>query len=54
MSEIDDEIERLKMKKVEITHKLNFSEYVDEKEEYTKELEIIQRQIDVLERMKTK
>ena len=52
MSDIEDEIERLKMKKVEITHKLNMTEFVDEKEEYTKELEIIQKQIDVLERMK--
>lgn len=52
MSDIDNEIERLKMKKVEITHKLNMSEFVDEKEEYTKELETIQRQIEILERMK--
>lgn len=52
MSDIDDEIERLKMKRVEITHRLNMSEFVDEKEEYTKELETIQRQIEILERMK--
>ena len=52
MSDIEDEIERLKMKKVEITHKLNMTEYVDEKEDYIKELEIIQKQIDILERMK--
>jgi len=52
MSDIDDEIERLKMKKVEITHKINLTEFVDEKEEYTKELEIIQRQIDILGRLK--
>ncbi|MEK6910029.1 MAG: hypothetical protein AABW61_03065 [Candidatus Aenigmatarchaeota archaeon] len=52
MSDIGDEIERLKMKKVEITHRLNTSEFVDEREEYTKELEIIQRQIDILERLK--
>lgn len=52
MSDIDDEIERLKMKKVEITHRLNTSEFIDEKEEYAKELEIIQKQIDILERLK--
>lgn len=52
MSDIDDEIERLKMKKVEITQKLNMAEFVDEKEEYMKDLEIIQKQIDILERMK--
>ena len=54
MSDIEDEIERLKMKKVEITHKINMTEYVDEKEEYMKGLEIIQRQIDILERLKIK
>lgn len=52
MSDIESEIEKLKMKKVEITHRLNMTEFFDEKEEYTKELEIIQRQIDILERMK--
>ena len=54
MFDIDDEIERLKMKKVEITHKLNLAEFVDEKEDYTKDLEIIQRQIDILEKLKIK
>ncbi len=54
MSDIDDEIERLKIKKVEINHKLNLAEFVDEKEEYTRDLEIIQRQIDILERLKMK
>ena len=52
MSDIEDEIDRLKMKKVEITHKLNMTEFVDEKEDYIKELEIIQKQIDILERLK--
>ena len=52
MSDIDDEIERLKMKKVEIIHMLNMTEFVDEKEEYTKELEVIQKQINILERLK--
>ena len=51
MSDIDDEIEKLKMKKVEITQKLNTAEFLDEKEEYMKDLEIIQKQIDILERM---
>jgi len=54
MSGTEDEIERLKMKKVEITHKLNLTEFVDEKEEYMKDLEIIQKQIDILERLKIK
>ena len=54
MSDIEDEIERLKMKKVEITHKINMTEYVDEKEEYMEGLELIQRQIDILEKLKMK
>ena len=54
MSDINDEIERLKMKKVEITHKLNMAEFIDEKDEYTKDLEILQKQIDILERLKMK
>jgi len=52
MSDIDDEIDRLKMRKVEITHKLNMSEFVDEKEDCREELDAIQRQIEILERMK--
>lgn len=54
MSDIDDEIEKLKMRRVEMTHKLNMAEFVDEKEEYEREIESIQRQIDVLERLKMK
>ena len=42
------------MKKVEITHKINMTEYVDEKEEYMEGLELIQRQIDILEKLKMK
>lgn len=53
MNDIENEIERLKMKKVEITNKLNLAEYIDEKEEYTKQLEIVQKQIEILERMRT-
>lgn len=52
MNDIENEIERLKMRKVEITHKINLTEFVDEKEDYMKVLEIIQRQIDILEKMK--
>jgi hypothetical protein len=52
MSDIEDEIEKLKIKKVDITHRINMTDFIDEKEEYMKELEIIQRQIDVLEKLK--
>lgn len=52
MSDIAEEIERLKMKKVEITHRLNLAEFVDEKQDYADELKRIERQIQVLERLK--
>jgi len=53
-TEFEKAVERLKMKKVELTNKINLSDSFDEKEEYIKELEIIQKQINVLEKLKTK
>lgn len=52
--EIEEEIERLKMKKVEIVSKINLANSFDEKEEHAKDLEIIQKQIEVLEKLKIK
>ena len=52
--DIEKEIERLKMKKVDIVNKINLANSFDEKEEYTKDIDIIQKQIDVLEEMKGK
>ncbi len=51
MEKLDDEIERLKMRKVELAHRLNMTEYMDEKEGYREEIEAIQKQIDILERL---
>lgn len=51
MARLDDEVERLKMRKVELTHKLNMTEYIDEKEGYREEIEAIQKQIEILERI---
>lgn len=51
-ADLEKEIERLKVKKVELTNKMNLTTSFDEKEEYTKEIEIIQRQIEVLEKFK--
>lgn len=51
-SEIEDEIDKLRAKKVEIVNKINLTSSFDEKEEYTRELEILQKQIDVLEKLK--
>lgn len=50
--DIDKEIEKLKGKKVELTSRLNLINNFDEKEELQNEIEIIQKQIDVLEKFK--
>ena len=50
--DIESEIEKLRLKKVELTNKLNIEYDFDEKEEIRKEVQSIQRQIDTLERYK--
>ncbi|MBI2084732.1 MAG: hypothetical protein HYT70_03940 [Candidatus Aenigmarchaeota archaeon] len=50
-SELEREIEKLRDRKVLIVNKMNRATS-DEREEYEEELKAIQRQIDVLERMK--
>ncbi len=50
--DIDREIEKMKMRKVELVSKLNLINNFDEKEELQNEIEIIQKQIDVLEKFK--
>ena len=52
MNEIEKEIERLKMKKVELLGKMNMTHDFDEKAEYEKEIEKIDKQIKLLEKMK--
>ena len=53
-SEIDSEIEKLQIKKIDIVNKLNSGVSFEEKEEYDKYLDIIQKQINILETMKEK
>lgn len=53
-SEIDNEIEKLQIKKIEIVNKLNSGVSLEEKEEYDKYLDIIQKQINILETIKEK
>ena len=53
-SEIDSEIEKLQIKKIDIVNKLNSGASFEEKEEYDKYLDIIQKQINILETMKEK
>jgi hypothetical protein len=53
-NEVDAEIEKLKVKKVELTSKLNLVEEFEEKEQIEDEIARIQRQIDILEKLKSK
>ena len=54
MDEFDSEIERLKMKKVELTNKFNITDDYEEKEEIKLHVQRIQHQIDTLEKFKKK
>ena len=53
-NEIDAEIEKLKVKKVELTSKMNIAEEFEEREQLESEIARIQRQIEILEKLKTK
>jgi hypothetical protein len=52
MNEIEDEIKRLKSRKIELLGKLNLTHDFDEKERYEMEIERIDKQIKLLEKMK--
>jgi hypothetical protein len=52
MEEIESEIERLKSKKVELVSKLNLTSDFEEKEQLQEQLERIESQIAMLERLK--
>jgi len=51
-TDIDNEIQKLKARKVEITNKMNLVISFDEKEELQEEVKRIQKQIDTLEKFK--
>ena len=51
-SDVEEEIEKLKEKKVEITNKMNLITGFDEKEELKGEIDRIQEQIETLEKFK--
>lgn len=50
--EANMEIEKLKVKKVELVNKMNLTTDFDEKEELQREVERLQKQIDILEKLK--
>lgn len=53
MADIDDEIEKLRMKKVEITNKMNMVTSFEDKEDLKQDIARITEQISLLERLKT-
>ena len=50
--DVEGEIERLKLRKVELTNRLNIIDDYDEKEDLREDIERIQKQIDILERFR--
>lgn len=48
--EVEDEIEALRLKKVELTNRMNMAISFDEKEEYQQDISRISSQIDILEK----
>jgi len=51
-TDVEEEIEKLKTKKIEITNKMNLTTNFDEKEELGDELKRIQKQIEILEKLR--
>ncbi len=54
IDEISEEIEKLKLKKVELTNKMNMTVSFDEKEDLKQDIARINAQIEILEKFKKK
>lgn len=54
MNDIEREIEKLKMRKLELANKMSVTIDVDEREELQLEIDRLQAQIDTLERFRKK
>jgi hypothetical protein len=50
--DVEEEIEKLKMRRIELTTEMNSAYDYEEREELKGELEKLQRQIEVLEKLK--
>lgn len=53
-NEIDLEIQKLQERKMELANKLNLVKDLDEKEAIRMQIDLLQKQIDTLERFRTK
>jgi hypothetical protein len=52
--DVDDEIEKLKARKIELTNKMNMTTSFDEKEELKDEIDRLKGQVEILEKFKGK
>ena len=51
--DVQEEVERLKARKVELVNKMNLLQSFDEKEEMQNEIDRIQKQIETLEKFRS-
>lgn len=54
IEDIEDEIERLKARKIELTNKMNMTTSFDDKEELKQDIGRLTAQIEILEKFKVK
>ena len=54
IEDIEEEVDKLKSKRVELTNRMNISTSFDDKEELKQDIGRITAQIDLLERLKRK
>lgn len=52
IEDIKEEIENLRMKKIEITNRMNMSTSFDDKEDFKQDISRITEQIELLEKLK--
>ncbi len=52
VEDVEDEIEKLKVRKIELTNKMNMTTSFDDKEEMKADISRIDEQIEILEKLK--
>jgi len=54
MEDVEEEIEKLKVRKIELTNRMNMTTAFDDKEDLKQDISRITAQIDILEKFKKK
>lgn len=54
MEDVEDEIEKLKSRKIELTNRMNLSTSFDDKEELKQDVSRITAQIELLEKLRSR